>query len=236
MYDSSKQGEMVFRIPSKPKETFVAIDYPDSLVTLNTIDSKLMNVIYSLLLTKHDSIMNLPSFSEETTSLGNDKISTRWNQYNIFTLFEDEVSISELLKLITRYYRQYCFLMKELPEPVMVSAWYNLLSKGDIISEHHHGDGTMSYISANIFVHGVDNSSQTMYYIPNQNSILNVKNNIGDITVFPSWMNHQTSIYQGEEPRMTIGINFIPLRFKEEYWKSRTETGDHDFLENVVVI
>jgi hypothetical protein len=59
-------------------------------------------------------------------------------------------------------------------------------------------------------------------------------NNIGDLTLFPAWLPHDTSVYEGSEPRVTIGLNFIPLKFKEQYLQEREESGIHDFLDHIV--
>jgi hypothetical protein len=235
MYDSSKQGEMVFRFKPKEPETGVAITHPKTTITLNKLDTGLCNKVENFLLARYNHIMELDPFSDETTSLSSESISTRWNKYNIFSLDNSE-EMDVLLEYIRRYYRTYCYLHGMSPEPVMLSAWFNLLESGQQISEHNHGDGSLSYLSGNIFISGVDKSSSTVYYVPTENTILTVKNTVGDITLFPSWLNHQTTRYEGDSPRLTIGLNFIPVRFEDEYIKAKNERGTHDFLDHVVYI
>lgn len=236
MFDSSKQGSRVFRFKSAEPKTPLAIEYPETLVTLDTIDSGLITRINDTLLGAVPHIMELEPTNNEVTGLGVDRISTRWNKYNIFKMFEDNEDFSYLLGAIKYSYHRYCAQHNIVIEPCMLHAWFNVMFKGDRISEHVHDVGSYSYLSGNIFSGGVDNSSYTTYYIVNRDGILDVKNNVGDLTLFPSWMPHETSVYGGSEPRVTIGLNFIPERFKDEYTKQRNEEGKHDFLDHVVII
>jgi hypothetical protein len=233
MYDSTKQGKQVFRFKTKEPKTGLAIDYPTTIVTVDQLDESLIGDIYYTLLGAVPDIMELEPTNHEVTGLGVDKISTRWNKYNIFQMFEDDENFRYLKGAISYCYQQYCIQANIVIEPVMLHAWFNVMTKGDRISEHVHDYGSYSYLSGNIFAGGVDKSSYTSYFIVNQDGVLDIKNNVGDLTLFPSWLPHETGVYEGDEPRMTIGLNFIPLRFKDEYLKQRKE-GKHDFLDFVV--
>ena len=221
-------GEWFCRFKSLPSDTPFAITYPNFSMLTSRYDGDVKS-LYNFLLSKVDVIKKLPAH-KETTGLSSDKISTRWDKYNLFNTFANK-ELDKLKKHVIMNYSKYCFRCGVSPEKIMIHAWYNVIEHGDCISEHAHEYGTMSYLSANVYLGGDDGDepSSTRYLIMNRDENLYMRNRDGDLTMFPSYVPHATSVYTGTTPRVSIGINIFPARYYSMY----NENEEHEWMKYI---
>lgn len=218
-------GEWFYRFKSLPSETPFAINYPDFSILTSRYDGDVKS-LYDFLISQVDVIKKLPAH-KETTGLSSDKISTRWDKYNLFNTFTNK-ELDKLKKHVILSYSKYCFRCGVSPEKIMMHAWYNVIENGDCIGEHAHEYGTMSYLSGNVYLGG-DETSSTRYLIMNRDENLYMTNRDGDFTIFPSYVPHATSVYEGTKPRVSIGINIFPEKFYSVY----NENEEHQWMKYI---
>lgn len=216
-----------FRFKSIEVKNNLSLKYPRCLIDITKLNVSYCDELYKFLLSEVSTLMKLEGH-KETTGLDDQSLSTRWDRYNLLTKYKDNKLIQELEKNILTSYEKYCILSNTEIEPIMVHCWYNVLEAGQSISEHVHDYGTYSYISGNLFVGGACDTSVTKYIIVNRDEELDMKNNVGDMTYFPMYLPHQTNTYDGDIPRVTIGINIYPKRFYEDFRKN-----NHNWIEHV---
>jgi hypothetical protein len=147
---------------------------------------------------------------------------------NIFTRYPDNEIIADIRKKLLTNYQKYCTLTGNMKEKVFIHSWYDVTRKGEQIKKHPHDIGTYSFLSANIYVRGYDPNSETRYHISSRDEYLNIIDNVGDLTIFPSWVTHDTNVYLGEQPKINIGIQIYPMRFYEYFREN-----NHNWIEHV---
>lgn len=229
IFDSSSMtnNHHLFRYKALERISQFALPYEDFTMALFKLEFD-ANLVYEFLMKEENEILKLESHND-TTGLDVNAISTRWDKYNLFTRYADEPLIGNIRDQVLTNYYNFCRLTGSHAEKVFVHAWYNVIRKGQCISEHTHDYGTYAYLSGNVYVKGYDKNSSTKYLICNRDENLEVKNNNGDFTLFPMWLPHQTNIYRGEQPRITIGINMYPMRFYNDFMSNET----HNWMKHV---
>lgn len=207
--------EFVWRHVALPRISPFALPYENFNMALFKLDFDEI-LFYEFLMKEEENILKLEPHSE-TTGLNEKSISSRWDKYNLFTRYEGNEYVDSIRNQVLTNYQKFCRLTSEHAEKIFVHCWYNIVRKGDFISEHSHDAGTYTYLSGNVYVRGYDKQSETLYRIPSRDEELIVKNNSGDFTLFPAWLPHQTNVYRGEQPRITIGMNIYPMRFYDDF-------------------
>jgi hypothetical protein len=172
------------------------------------------------LLKKEKEVKKLPvQFYEKNkvfdgyTGLGSNSTTSRSNQYNILTW-----NHSEILKLKQNIieniicYNNECG--NQTPDNLKIQCWYNVLRYGQKIKPHQHSTRPFCYLSGHFNVK-VENTS-TVYMSPinqlNDPDVINIKNQNGEMTIFPSYIFHYTTPHYSFKPRITIAFDVaIPL-------------------------
>lgn len=218
----------IFRFPSVERISAFALPYEDVNIGLFKLDFD-KNLVHEFLMKEEPNILKLEGH-KDTTGLSGNSISSRWDKYNLFTRYEGEPLIDNIRNQVLTNITRYARLTHNMAEKVFIHCWYNVIRKGEFIAEHTHDFGTYAYLSGNIYVKGYDPKSETRYHITNRDEYLQIKNNSGDFTLFPMWMPHDTNVYRGEQPRITIGLNIYPKRFYNDF--KRNENA-HTWLQHV---
>lgn len=147
-----------------------------------------------------------------------------WKQHNLFwdinakdgeQLARFSMSV-ELEKLFHTFRKHYLIFLKELnyPRPkVYIHAWANVLRKGEWISEHSHMSDATAYLSS-------------AYYLTTNPTFLHLKNctrpdqtesfatREGRLILFPSWIPHESDVYNGDDLRISIAFDISIERNK----------------------
>jgi len=156
-------------------------------------------------------------------------VTARGTFYNLFSLPKPSKELTLIKNFIKSNVKQLLlrFNITDISD-LWIICWFNVLRKGEHISEHSHynlANGHASFLSGNFCVN-VSNTI-TFYKDIGETNTLNVNNEIGQLCLFPSFIKHYSDKHEGEQPRITIACDIF---FKKEF--IRTE----EFLDNKHVI
>ena len=87
-----------------------------------------------------------------------------------------------------------------------IRCWANVMTKGDKISKHHHGNAPHSYLSGNFSIK-CENTSTNYFHPYDNNEMYPIDNESGHMHLFPSWLPHDTSKHQGDSERIIIAFD-----------------------------
>ena len=164
-------------------------------------------------------ILNLPviKFKDENdedyffdgyTGLGKDSTTAKSWLYNLFDWNTPETNyLKDQFKNKLDEYNT--LLYNPIPKIYYSQCWYNVLRNGQKIEPHLHSTNENSYLSAHFTVQ-CDNTS-TVYINPvdqlNDPQFFEEKNEIGNLTIFPSYVPHYTTEHLSDTPRITIAMD-----------------------------
>ena len=185
------------------------------------------NSLSELLLLKEKEVKKLPTTvidgveSDGYTGLGSKSTTAKFQSYNILTWDHSEIKKlkSNIAKSVIDYNNE---CGNKTPDVLWIQCWYNVLRFSQKIRPHHHSISPDCYLSGHFNVQ-VNNTS-TVYMSPinqlNDPEVINIKNKVGDMTLFPSYIFHRTTPHYSFKPRITIAFdlnlyklhdNFLPL-------------------------
>ena len=186
------------------------------------------NSLSRFLLSKEKEVKKLPTSSGEDdtlsdgyTGLGSRSTTAKFQSYNILTWDHSEIKKlkSNIAKSVIDFNDE---CGNKTPNVLWIQCWYNVLRFGQKIRPHHHSVSPDCYLSGHFNVQVNDTS--TVYMSPinqlNDPQVIDIKNKVGDMTLFPSYIFHYTTPHYSFKPRITIAFdlnlyklhdNFIPL-------------------------
>jgi len=186
------------------------------------------NSLSKFLLSKEKDTKKLPTSvgadrekSDGYTGLGSKSTTAKFQSYNILTWSHPEIKKlkSNIAKSVIDYDNE---CGNKTPDVLWIQCWYNVLRFGQKIKPHHHSINPDCYLSGHFNVQ-VNNTS-TVYMSPinqlNTPEVIDIKNKVGDMTLFPSYIFHYTTPHYSFKPRITIAFDlklhksygsFIPL-------------------------
>ena len=186
------------------------------------------NSLSEFLLSKEKEVKKLPTSVDRSgaetdgyTGLGSNSTTAKFQHYNILTWSHPEITKlrSNIAKKLLQYNSE-CGV--KTPNVIYIICWYNVLRFGQKIKPHHHSLDPNCYLSGHFNVQVNDTS--TVYMSPvnqlNDPDVIDIKNNAGDMTLFPSYIFHYTTPHYSFKPRITIAFdlslyklhdNFLPL-------------------------
>ena len=147
-------------------------------------------------------------FFDGYTGLGKDSTTAKSWLYNLFDWNTPETNyLKDQFKNKLDEYNT--LLYNPIPKIYYSQCWYNVLRNGQKIEPHLHSTNENSYLSAHFTVQ-CDNTS-TVYINPvdqlNDPQIFEEKNEIGNLTIFPSYVPHYTTEHLSDTPRITIAMD-----------------------------
>jgi len=172
-----------------------------------SIDINSILEIKELILSQEKNIIeNYPAFNDGGTGLGLDTVTSRYTTFNFFRI-ENSV-VKDLKKNIGHQFEQY---IKELKITELenyypqINCWFNIMKPGQVIDSHCHNLTNTSFISGHVTV--ACENSFTYYITPYTKDKLEFTNNVGEAIFFPSYLEHGTSIHQGNDQRITLAFD-----------------------------
>ena len=174
------------------------------------------------LLRKEREIKKLPlsihdeKYTDGYTGLGKNSTTSRWKIFNLLTWDYPEVKKlkTNIIRNIIEYNR---LLGNDTPYELYGYCWYNVLRYRQKIKPHQHGAHSRTYLSGHFNVQ-VGNTS-TCYLCPvnqiNDPDVIDVKNEAGHMTIFPSYINHYTTPHSSFRPRITIAFDISPFKLTD---------------------
>ena len=141
---------------------------------------------------------------DSSTGLGNNTVTSRSHHYNLFRETAPvALHLHKIIKSqITRYLEQTNPKIFQDPNfDPHINCWFNVMAPGEEIKSHTH-NVTNPFISGHFTVRC--ENSYTYYIVPYTRDRIEMTNNIGEGIIFPSYMEHGTSIHQGNANRISI--------------------------------
>ena len=146
----------------------------------------------------HDSAL-----SDGNTGLGSDSLTSRFKHYNLLQLDETKF----LKDMIRDKHDDFLETLEyEVGNTYYVQCWANVMRKGQQINKHYHAENNYSYLSGHICVH--TENTYTHYASPYYGNIFSSENDLGKITLFPSWIEHYTD-QCNTDLRITIAFDIL---------------------------
>ena len=156
--------------------------------------------------------------SDGKTGLGNDSLTSRFTQFNLFQI-EETKFLKEIIKHEVKLYTNRLDQVDSCPLDTLLygQCWANVMKKGEAIGIHSHAGpalGEYSYLSGNICVQ--TNETSTYYLTPYYEHTYQLQNKDGTIVLFPSWLKHYTDDVKNDEERITLGFDLVNIEGYEK--------------------
>ena len=147
------------------------------------------------------------TFSDGNTQLGSNSLTSRFYHYNLLNWEGTDL----FKKYIKHGYEEYT----GLKDTIFVKCWANVMRKGEQIKKHNH---SVSFLKENNYLCGhlsvqVDGTTSTFYQL--EDRIEKLENIAGMITLFPCYVYHWTSLYNGNSERISIAFDIKSKEFYE---------------------
>lgn len=142
-----------------------------------------------------------PEFGDGQTGLGEDSVTARFPYYTLWE-FEELNHIKPIVKKHLNEYIEYLNLKKD---NMYCQAWYNVMRNGQHIHRHTHCTSGYSYLSCHITISSFN--TFTNYYNPYTNECFSEPNCDGKLTIFPSYISHDTTSVIDNKERITIAMD-----------------------------
>jgi len=161
-----------------------------------------LQIISNYLKSKEGFILdNFPFIGDFGTSIRDDQVTSRSGGYNVFHMQDECPELQHLLNFISESYFHY--IDNILPNKTFdnkdinpaINCWLNILHTSENIDMHN----------------------STFYKSNNNIEIFENTNVDGQLTIFPPYYYHWTSIHTDEEPRLTLGFDIF---FQKDHAKS----------------
>ena len=146
--------------------------------------------------------LNKTGWQDGGTGLDVNSLTSRSPLYNLVEFKETKY----LKKIIKNAHLDF---MKELnltyEDSLYIQCWANVMRKGEKIKKHFHSINNYDYLSGHICIQTTN--TNTYYLEPYHKERFILKNNPGNITLFPSWVEHFTDEVLDNNERITIAFD-----------------------------
>ena len=204
-----------------------------------TVDAHVWVDSYGPLLAKELQVLiketRIGNVSEGTFLVGQD-FKKWWTKYNIFSWTEWTV-LSMLRDNVYGSYVQYCKTLDVEPldrKDIWIRGWFVRLEQGDHIGMHSHSLHENTFLSGNMSLSS--NDTTTDYWIPLfslYHGYFRVKNDPGNICLFPSWIQHRVDSLKDRQVRYTLAFDLFT---KESFnYIEKTETKGEDLAKIILL-
>ena len=156
-----------------------------------------------------------------------------WIEYNIFSMTDFVIGL-----LSDRIYQVYTDYMVELEEEPLtrdklwIRGWGVTLNTDEGIDHHSHAFHENTYLSGNISLSDLDTS--TDYYFPYLGWYFDywkVNNKSGNITLFPSWLEHKVDPNTTGQVRFSLAFDMFTEHTIDYISNNRN---DSSVLQNII--
>ena len=140
--------------------------------------------------------------------LGKDCLTSRFNHFNV--LKWDYPVCKKLHEKIREFHKEFidnAFKSNGKHPELKVRCWANVMRKGQLINKHCHAHHEYCYLSGNFVVQSYDTT--TNYYHPFNKDVYTSENIDGRMTMFPSWVVHDSTTHLLDTPRITVGFDIL---------------------------
>lgn len=142
--------------------------------------------------------------SDGGTGLGAKSLTSRFQKFNVLSY--NHRAVRELEKFFRQSYAEYMQRSHLSRFTVYVQCWANVLRKEQHVGKHRHCTSSLSFLSGNYCV--TTQETTTNYYTASDDAEPYRFPNIGGkLIIFPSFLPHESSVYKGDNNRVTIAFD-----------------------------
>ena len=205
---------MIHTFTNKPHQNIFNQNYKYFIFEKNYTNKIKLKTLASFILKKEKQIINktkqeykkfvkkTPGWIDGSTGLGADSLTSRSPLYNLID-FKETKYLKKIIKNAHLDFMQELNLTVE--DNLYIQCWANVMRKGDRIKKHFHSINNYDYLSGHICIQTKD--TNTYYLEPYHKEKFILKNNLGNITLFPSWVEHFTDEVLDNKERITIAFD-----------------------------
>lgn len=165
-----------------------------------------IDTIRNWLIENEQKFLDLPVHNDGGTGLGDESVTSRFSTYNLFDYIEECPSLQHLLDFFRFSYVDFIDKENGMIRELDFLCWFNIIRPGEEIKIHKHGSGPDVYISGNL--HLDDYDTKTFYLSPYDEQNAHVSHNLkGGLTLFPTYLEHGATKYEGEGLRVSIAFD-----------------------------
>ena len=195
----------------KPQTDFaVDFSYKIGIIDLsNSVD--ILQMKEFLLNKEQELIKNFPNdgefvgdWTDGNTGLGGDSVTARFPHYVLWQYEEMNPLVEQVEKCLHLYLQE---VGSEWNDEIYSQAWFNVMRNGDKIKAHRHTSDQYSFLSAHFTVDAKD--THTHYFNPITGDRWSEPNKNGTLTIFPSWLVHETDEVKDDQQRITVAMDFL---------------------------
>jgi hypothetical protein len=198
----------ILKIASPLPETPYAPVWDISIGVGRWENIKKIDIIRNWLINNETNIKNkYPAVHDGGTSLGLDSVTSRFSQYNLFYFINECPELEDLLNFLRKSWIEFVSKDGTPYLDLNIVCWFNLMHIDQQVAEHAHGAKPSAYLSGNMSLD--DYHTSTLYRSSfTAHSYLPIKNNKGEITIFPTYVYHKSEKYKdANNPRLTIAFD-----------------------------
>ena len=153
--------------------------------------------------------MGYPHLNDGKTGLGPNSLTARFKYFNL--LKWDHPVCKQLHEVIREVHQNYYDSIVGGGFPKLkIRCWANVLRKGECIKKHSHSIHPYTYLSGHFCVSAEGTSTNYVPPYDDRGEDIITENIPGEITIFPTWLAHYTTVTQVKEPRITIAFDIVP--------------------------
>lgn len=153
-----------------------------------------------------------------------------WKQHSIFwdkSVLDGEHLVrfamtSTMEKLFHIIRKQYLIFLKEMNYPrvkIYIHGWANVLRNSQWISQHYHQNSADAYLSGTYYLTTVDTHLKLINPLKLDFADM-IPTKKGTIVMFPSYVPHESSVYNGTALRISIAFDLVTSAFaKTNPWR-----------------
>ena len=179
-------------------------DIPLYMNVLQNYD--IVDNVRNWLIENEQKFLDLPVHNDGGTGLGEDSVTSRFSTYNLFDYTDQCPELAEVLDFFRFSYVDFMDKEHNYNRELDFMCWFSIIRPGEEIKIHKHGSGPDVYLSGNL--HLDDYDTETFYLSPydeqNGHALPNQK---GGLTLFPSYVSHGATKYEGDSLRVSIAFD-----------------------------
>lgn len=166
---------------------------------------------------------------------GHDDTLDRWRHYNIFDWENEEVKI--LSDFIYESYCNFILSLSKQPLPkdkLWIRGWSVILEENNSIGVHAHAFHENTFLSGNLSLSNLDTT--TDYWFPSLSLYFDwwkSKNEMGSVTLFPSWLEHKVDPNTTGEVRYSVAFDMFTQHAMDYVQENRIENAEN---QNIILL
>jgi uncharacterized protein YlaN (UPF0358 family) len=145
-------------------------------------------------------------------------VTSRYEYYNLLKQDHNEIrKLEDQIKLVLKTFLNF---KKIYLEKIYILCWFNVLRKNEKINLHRHvAINDMHYSCVSGHISTTNNNTSTFYTDLSEKNQIEVRNESGKITLFPSYIPHYTNENLTDNERISIAfdIHFNSDHCSKEY-------------------